>query len=131
MNGAEPSQIEAVERWTLILAAVVTAASFALLSQSAAFAAAVGSGLMAANAWALRRIAAKTLRARARPGAAVLLFNLKMAALVGLLFVIVKVLGVDALGLLLGVSVFPAAIVVAAVRHRLADAEPADASGDF
>ncbi len=113
-----PRHLKDVERWTLILSAILIAASFLALPGRMAFSATVGAGLMVANAWAIRKLGERVFRRveNGQPGVAVLLFNLKMLALIALVYVAVKVLGLDAIGFLLGVSVFPVAIVIAALR---------------
>jgi hypothetical protein len=127
MNAIEPRHLRSVERWTLALAALVIAAATVATSRSTAFAVAVGAGLMSLNAWAIRRIAERVFRdgQRIRAGAAVLLFNLKMLLLIALVLVAISVLHLDGIGFLVGVSVFPVAIVVAALRMNLG-AEPAE-----
>ncbi|MSP59404.1 MAG: hypothetical protein EXR72_03505 [Myxococcales bacterium] len=118
--------LNAVERWTMILAALAIAAAAAATSRSTAFGVTVGAGLMVANAMVLRRVGQRVLRSLKRPGIAVLLLNLKMAVLIGLVLLIIKYLHVDTLGFLIGVSVFPLAVLVAAIQTGLAesDADP-------
>lgn len=121
-----PRHLKDVERWTLITSALLIAASFIALPGRMAFSATVGAGLMVLNAFAIRKLGERVFRRveKGQPGVAVLLFNLKMLALIALVYVAVKVLGLDAIGFLLGVSVFPVAIVVAALRMT------PDADGD-
>jgi len=130
MNALEPHHLRTVERWTLALGAALLAVGFLFARPRTLFAMAVGAGLMAANAWAIRKLTERAFReggGRIRPAAAVLLFNLKMLALVGLVFVALKLLGLDAIGFLLGISVFPAAIVLAALKLNLGADETTDA----
>src|SRR4051794_22263891 len=129
MNGFEPRHFQIVERWTLILSALVIAPAYVAAPRSTAFAVTVGAALMNLNAFALRRIASRVV-ARAgeiKPGAAILLFNLKMVLLIGAVYVCVKVLGLDAIGFIVGVSVFPVAVVVAALRMNLGEDDAATA----
>jgi len=107
----------------MILAALVIAASAVAAPRRVAFGVALGAALMVANAWAMRRIGQRVLRSGARPGFAILLLNLKMLLLIALTFVVVRWLPVDAVGFLVGISVFPVAVVVAAVRAGLAEAK--------
>lgn len=119
MSGLEPRHLQVIERWTLILAALVIVVSALFTSRSTATAVAAGAGLMALNAWAIRRLTARAFRGAStgsRPGLAVLLFNLKMAVVIAAVFVAVKVLGLDAVGFIIGVSVFPVALVIGAVK---------------
>ena len=130
MNALEPRHLHVVERWTLILAAIVIGATFFLAARPVALAAAIGAGLMALNAWAIRKLAerlfARAAGEGARPVVAVVLFNVKMLALIALCYVGLKVFGLDPIGFLLGVSVFPVAVVAAALRLNLG-AEDSDA----
>lgn len=126
MSSLEPRHLQAVERWTLALGAAVIVAAFVAAPRRVAFAATVGAALMAGNAWAIRKLAERLARSAAenRPAAVVLLFNLKMLVLAALVYVAVKLLGLDAIGFLVGVSIFPVAIVVAALRLNLGSDGP-------
>ncbi len=122
--------LHTIERWTLILAAIAIAAAVVAASRSTAFAVTVGAGLMVGNAIALRRIGSRVL-ASATPGMAVLLLNLKMLLLVALVYVGVRILHLDTAGFLIGVSVFPVAMVIAALRFGAAEATaPTDETPD-
>jgi hypothetical protein len=112
----------AVERWTWMLAAVVIAAGFIAVSARTAVGVTAGALLMSVNAWTLRKIAQRS-QTMAKPGAAVLLFNLKMAALIALVFVVIRYLPIDPIGFVVGISIFPAAILAAAIRHALRTSE--------
>lgn len=118
MNGLEPKHLKVVERWTLILAAAALACGYLAAPRAVAVGIAVGAGLMCVNAWAIRKLVEKALPRVGdnAPALGVLLFNVKLLVLAGLVVFAVKVLGLDAIGLLIGISVFPLAIVVAALR---------------
>lgn len=116
----EAKHLGTVERWTMILAAVVIAAAMIAAPRPVAFAVTVGAGLMVANAFALRRIGGWVLKASS-PGVAVLLLNVKMFLLIAMVYVGIAVLHLDTVGFLIGVSIFPLAMVVAAVRIGMAD----------
>jgi hypothetical protein len=111
----------AVERWTMILAAAVIAAAVVAAPRPIAFAATVGAGLMVANAWAMRRIGRKVALSADRPGAAILLLNVKLLVLIAVVYLAIRVFGLDTLGFLVGVSVLPAALLVAALRTAPTD----------
>jgi hypothetical protein len=113
----------------MILAAIVIAGATILASRPVAFGATLGAGLMVVNALAMRRIGQRVLSA-SRPGAAVILLNLKLLALIALVYVCITVLHLSTLGFLLGISVFPAAIVIAALRAGMSPAEPTDPATD-
>ena len=121
--GLEPKHLQIVERWTLILAACAIAVATFAAPRVTTLALCVGAGFMCLNAYAIRRLAERLFKRAEenRPGALVLLFNLKMIALIGMVFVAIYVLKLDAIGFLLGVSVFPVAIVVAALRLNLGE----------
>src|SRR6266566_2725626 len=105
MTGVAPRHLQAIERWTLILSALVIAAAFLAAPRATAFAIAVACGLMNLNAWALRRIAARVMEraGEVKPGVAILLLVVKMGLLVALVFLCVTVMGLDAIGFLIGV----------------------------
>jgi hypothetical protein len=115
--------LNAVERWTMILAALAIVAAAVAASRRVAFGVTLGAALMVGNAYAMRRIGQRVLRSFARPGIAILLLNLKMLVLIALVLVVVRYLPVDAIGFLIGISVFPVAVVIAAVRVGLAEAK--------
>ena len=134
MDSLQPRHLLIVERWTLILAAIAIAAATVLAPRATTFALTVGAAMMCLNAYAIRRLAQRLWKRAEenRPGALVLLFNVKMIALIGMVVVAIHVFKLDAIGFLLGVSVFPVAIVVAALRLNLGDdaAQPTPLSGD-
>ena len=109
----------AVERWTLILAALLVGVAILALDRHTAFSVSIGAVLGALNAYAQRRIGRRVFQTFKKPGAAILLLNLKMGALIALVFIIIKYLHVDAIAFIVGISVFPAAIVATAIHHAL------------
>jgi hypothetical protein len=112
----------AVEKVTFALTAGLLIVAFLALGRRAAFGMSMGAGLMALNAYALRRIGQRAFRTFKRPGAAILLFNVKMALLIALVWAIIRYLHVDPIAFVVGISVFPVAIVIVAIRHALAPA---------
>jgi hypothetical protein len=121
----------ALEKWTLILAAGVVLVGMLLLGRAAAFGVALGAGLMAANAYALRRIGERAFATFKRPRAVLLLFNVKMAVLIAAIYLVVRYLHVDPLAFVIGISVLPVAIVLVAVEHSLKPSDdPADPERD-
>jgi hypothetical protein len=113
-----PRYLAAIERWTLTLAVVVIGAASLTLARRTALSASIGAGLMALNAYALRKIGDR-VNPSDRPRAGLLLFNVKMAALLGVVFVCIRYLHIDPVAFLIGVSVFPVAIVIVALRHAV------------
>src|SRR5258707_4496661 len=121
----------AIEKWTCTLAAGLVLLAMLFLGRHAAFGVATGAGLMALNAYALRRIGQRVFRTFKKPGAAILLFNLKMGLLIALVYGVVRYLHVDPIAFAVGVSVLPVAIVIVAVQHALRPATDAPhAAGD-
>jgi hypothetical protein len=121
VSAPNPKHLLAVERWTMILAALAIVASAVALPRATAFGVTLGAGLMVVNAYAIRRIGTRVLRTFSRPGIAILLLNLKMLALIALVYLAIRFLHVDAIGFIIGISVFPVAVVIAAVRVGLAE----------
>ena len=114
-------QLIAVEKCTYLLAAVGLAVAFLTLSRHATFSLAVGAALACANALFIRRLAQRLGAVlQQKPGLLVLLFNLKLALLIGLIFVAINWLGVDALPFVVGISMLPAAIFIVSIQHALA-----------
>ncbi len=115
----ETRHLQAVEKWTLILAALLVGISMIFFSRKIAFSLSMGAGLMALNAYSLRRIGQRAFRTFQKPGAAVLLFNLKMAVLIGIIYVMVRYLHVEPLSFIIGISIFPLAILAVGLSHTL------------
>lgn len=125
----DTKHLVAVERVTLALAAVVIAAAALALGRQMAWGVSVGAALMALNAYALRRLGARAFKTFKSPGAAILLFNLKMGILIALVWAIIRYLKVDPVGFIIGISIFPVAIVVVAIRHLFARHEETPENG--
>ena len=120
----ETGYLRRVERWTLVVAAVLVAASLVALPRPVALACAVGAGIECANASAIRWMTERAARSAggATPMLGLLLFNLKMLVLMVAVWVALRVLHLDGIGFVLGISVFPVAFLGAALSARL---EPA------
>src|SRR5687767_12890798 len=97
----ETKHLIALEKWTLAFAALVVGFALLALGGKMAFGVTVGAALMALNAWALRKIGARAFKTFKKPGAAILLFNLKMFVLVGVVFLILRFLPVDPMGFII------------------------------
>ena len=119
----EQKHLIALEKWTLAFAALVVGFALLALGGRAAFGVTVGAALMSLNAYALRRIGQRAFKTFKKPGAAVLLFNVKMVVLVALVYVIIRYLPVDPLGFIVGISIVPVAIVAVAIRHAMRHSE--------
>lgn len=118
-----------VEKWTCLLAAIAIGAGMLLLPRHAAFSLTVGAALTTLNAISIRRLAQRMGAVLTqKPGVTVVLFNLKMALLIGLVFAAIRWLHVDVMPMLVGISLMPLSIVIVAIQHALrpADAAPGD-----
>lgn len=115
----DTKHLVSIEKWTLALSAAAVAFALFAIGGKMALGVTLGAALMCLNAWALRLLGERA-KGFAKPGAAVLLFNVKMAVLIGLCFLVVHYLPVNPVGFLFGLSVFPLAIVATAIRHQLA-----------
>ena len=124
----DDKHLVSVERWTLILAAAAIGVAVLALSRRVAFGVSIGAALMALNAYALRRIGQRAFKRFRKPGAAVLLFNLKMGLLMAVVWAVIRFLHVDPVAFIVGISIFPIAIVIVAVRHALAPSTPSTES---
>jgi len=114
-------KLQAVERWTLGLGAVFALASFAFGRQTG-LSVSIGAALMMLNAIAIRRVGERLFRAvttqeRVSPARAVLLFNGKVIGLVAAIWLVVTYLHVSPLPFLVGLTVYPLAIVAFAITH--------------
>ena len=118
-----------MERWTLILSGFLVAGASMLARADRAMAVAVGAGLMCVNAAVVHRLGARVMRrvAEGRPALAVLLFNLKMFGLFFCVYAGLRLLHLEAIGFLVGVSVFPVALVAGALTMQLDDEPEAEA----
>jgi uncharacterized membrane protein YczE len=121
----DTKHLEAVERWTLGLSALAIAVAFLGFGLRTAFAVTVGALLMILNAVALRRIGLRAFKRWQRPGLAILLFNVKMGVLLALVWAAIRYLKVEPIAFVIGISVFPVAIVIVAIRNLNAGAAPA------
>lgn len=110
----------AVEKWTLLLAAVAVAGGMVALGRHGAFSLAVGAALTSLNAMSLRRIAQKLGPVlQQKPALTVVLFNLKMGLLIGLIYAAIRWLHVDGVPFIIGISILPAAIFIVFVQYSL------------
>ncbi len=109
-----------VEKWTSLLAALLLVVGILVLPRHDSFSLAIGAGLMVLNAWLMRRVATAVGPAlSAKPSLTLLLFNFKLGVLAILIYVALRWLHVAPLPFVVGVSVLPVAIVIAAIQHQL------------
>jgi hypothetical protein len=112
--------MHAVERWTLGLGAIFSLVAFLCFGLHIGLSVSLGAGIMILNSFAMRRVGEKIFAAfraesGARPLRAVVLFNLKMGALLFAVYCAVKFLHVEPIALLVGLSIFPLAAVAVAL----------------
>ena len=114
-----------VERWTIGLGAACSLASFVFLARDLSLGVSIGAALMTLNAIAMRRLgervwatlSADTASGRSRPARTIILFNLKMIGLIAAIYLVVKELHVNPIGLLIGLSAYPLATVAVALTY--------------
>ncbi len=110
----------AIEKWTCLLGMILIAGAMLVLPRHAAFSLAVGAGITALNAFAIRRAAqALGVVLQQKPALTIVLFNLKMGVLIVLIFIALRYLHLDAVPFIVGISTLPAAIVIVFLQHAL------------
>lgn len=114
---ASSRTLHEVEKWTSLLAALLIAAAAFLASRQVTFSVAIGAALMAVNAWVIRRVGERLLQPGQRPSATILFLNFKMMVLGVILFGLLRILHLDPVGLIVGVSALPAGIIATAIKH--------------
>src|SRR5262249_53154712 len=113
--------LKAVERTTLLLGAVIVAFTLVFCSRLVAFSAAIGAVLVGLNAIAIRRVGSSVakLPREKRPSMPLLLFNVKMGVLMALIYVVLRYLHVAPVAFIIGISTFPVAFGIVAVRAAM------------
>jgi hypothetical protein len=122
---ADTGRLHAIERWTVGLGAVLTLGAFLCFGREMGLAVSIGAGMMALNAIAMRRVGEKIWRVMRSDTAAgkgsttraVVLFNLKMAAVLAAVYFVVRHLHVQPVGLVVGLSAYPLAAVAVALTY--------------
>ena len=134
-----PGKLQAVEQWTLGLGAAAALVAFLVVGREMGLAVSIGAALMGLNAIAMRRVGERIFAAfqrdvqagTARPLRAIILFNLKMGALIAAVYLVVTYLHVHPVGLIVGLSVYPLAAVAVALTHSPPPPDaPTDAAED-
>jgi ATP synthase I subunit len=124
----ELKHLISVEKWAALLALAALAVGLVFLDRHTALSLSLGAGLMAGNAWSIRHIAERFGPAlRARPGVAMILFNIKMALVVAICFCLIRYAHVEPVAFVIGISVLPVAIVIVGISHGLRG--PEDTNG--
>lgn len=124
------AHLDSIQRWTQLFCAVVVVLTLGISGPRGQLGAVVGGLLMVGNAallCALGRRAGAAIaarRAQLATGAGngvlvllLLLFNLKLLILAVLIYLCIRLLPIDPLAFLFGLSTLPAAILARAVQH--------------
>jgi hypothetical protein len=115
--------LNAVEKWTLVLAATAVAVALLALGRKTGFSLTAGAALAAGNAWVIRKIGERLGRYKEvlqqRPGMLLVLFNLKMGLYVVLVWIALRYLHLHAIPFIIGISLLPLAIIIVAIEHAL------------
>jgi hypothetical protein len=114
----ELRHLRAIERLNMVLAGLVCLGSLVFWRQGIALGAGLGATLAVVNFWAIRRVveaglASKTQRKRFF---LISLLVAKMAALIALVFVIIRYLPVSVLAFIVGLSTFLLSILIVSFR---------------
>lgn len=112
-----------IERWAVLLGAALVGTTLIWGSPRVQLGACVGAGLSILNARVLRYLGARLSGARAGTpssvGLLVLLFQLKLGVLAALLYLALRLLPLQPIALVLGLSALPVAIVVRGIQYGL------------
>lgn len=129
----EITHLVAVERWTLVLGALLLGVGLLFLPSRTQLSLGLGVGLMIVNAWIIRRLSARLLPVwsggRGSVGLLMILFNAKLVLLALALYLCVRYLPVEPVPLCIGLSILPLAILLRAIQHGLRDPEKAETHG--
>lgn len=130
MSPTSTGHLAAVARWTQLFAALVSGGAIFLAGPRGQLGSVVGALLMVGNA-ALMSLVGRRLLARfaqmnenggGRGGLLVLLlvlFNVKLLILAVLIYLCIRLLPIDPLAFLIGLSTLPAAILARAIQYGL------------
>lgn len=123
------SVLEAIERMALVLAAVLIAAGALLLAPHTAYSLTVGAALAALNAVLIHRLGARLAAKGRSPSFVVVVFQAKLFFIVGLIYVAMRYLGVEAVPFACGISILPVAVLSAGFfRKQLVSSSPTEES---
>jgi hypothetical protein len=131
-----PDQLITIQRFNLVLGAVATAAAGLLWGGRGMLAAGVGAALSVANFWAIRRLGTRAVNKVASgesiPQALtwVAALVLKMTVLFGLVWLLIRKVGLPVLPFTLGLSVFVVSILITGLFLGGAGSKLAPAGAD-
>jgi hypothetical protein len=121
------TRLRVIERTGLVIAAVVTAGSVLFWRAPVTLGVGLGAGLSVLNLHALRRVSGWVIASTSRRKQALLmtLLALKMAALIGLVYLIVRYAPVNVIAFVVGLSALVGAIFIGSLGPGEDDAGPA------
>lgn len=135
--GTAAPHLLAIERWAVLLGASLVGTTLIWGSPRVQLGACVGAGLSILNARVLRYLGARLSGARtgtpsspSSVGLLVLLFQLKLGVLAALLYLALRLLPLQPIALVLGLSALPVAIVVRGIQYGLKAPAPASPYSD-
>ena len=114
----EISQLRAVERFNLVIAAAIGLGSLLFWQRGIAYGACLGAGLAVVNFWAIRRVSEAGLKTKSERKRLVLISFLiaKMGLLMGLIYLIIRYLPINVLAFIVGLSTFLLSIMIVSFR---------------
>ena len=121
----ESKHLRAVERFNLVIAAVICLGSLVFWQRGIALGAFLGAGLAVANFWAIRRVSEAGLKTKSERKRLVLISFLlaKMGALIALVYLAIRYLPINVLAFLVGLSTFLVSIMIVSFRGHADTAE--------
>ena len=121
----ESGQLRAIERLNLVIAAAICLASLLFWRRAIAYGAFLGAGLAVLNFWAIRRVSEAGLKTKSERKRFVLISFLiaKMAAMMGVVFLIIRYLPINVLAFVVGLSTFFVSIMIVSFRGHANAAE--------
>jgi hypothetical protein len=115
-----PKELARIERLNALLAGVLSVGAAILFSSPVAIGVAVGGALAVVNFYGVRRLVAASLRRDGMKRAALQLLLIgKMGLLFVMVFLAIRFLPLNAVGLAIGMSVFLISIAVESIRFAM------------
>ena len=114
----ESTRLRAIERLNLVIAAAICLGSLFFWRRGVAYGAFLGAGLAVLNFWAIRRVSEAGLKTKSERKRLVLISFLiaKMAAMMGLVYVIIRWAPINILAFVVGLSTFFLSIMIVSFR---------------
>ena len=114
----ESTRLRAIERLNLVIAVAICLGSLLFWRRGVAYGAFLGAGLAVLNFWAIRRVSEAGLRTKSERKRLVLISFLivKMAAMMGLVYVIIRYAPINILAFIVGLSTFFVSIMIVSFR---------------